>query len=188
MSMRKNVDQIVAGSRTQYLTQVNGMPPAVLKHVLKSQKEFMNNGKSSMISREQLMAPKEMGGLGMLDLEARNEAIQLVKAGSLAETDPQKRAFWASLARHHLGKRVVKQPVVADDAKTEILVQKYKVSRRAYPNQHKDMLKCLENRGLTFKANLPSEELQRKMPLWHHPEEGEVRLQGNNGPKAKCLR
>ncbi|KAJ7300972.1 hypothetical protein DFH08DRAFT_724782 [Mycena albidolilacea] len=25
------------------------------------------------------------------------------------------------------------------------------------------------------------------MPLWHHPEEGEVRLQGNNGPKAKCL-
>ncbi|KAJ7301399.1 hypothetical protein DFH08DRAFT_620191, partial [Mycena albidolilacea] len=50
------------------------------------------------------------------------------------------------------------------------------------------MLKCLENRGLTFKATLPSEELQRKMPLWHHPEEGEVRLQGNNGPKAKCLR
>ncbi|KAJ7246799.1 hypothetical protein B0H12DRAFT_985709, partial [Mycena haematopus] len=90
MDMKKNIDQIVAGSRTQYLAQVNGMPPAVIKHVLKAQKEFMNDGKSSMVSREQLMAPREKGGIGMLDLEARNEALQMVKAGSLAETDPTK--------------------------------------------------------------------------------------------------
>ncbi|KAF8184119.1 hypothetical protein K438DRAFT_1599014, partial [Mycena galopus ATCC 62051] len=78
MDMRKNIDQIVVGSRTQYLTQVNRMPQAVLKHVLNSQRELMNEGKSSMVSRDQLMAPRERGSLGMLDLEARNTALQMV--------------------------------------------------------------------------------------------------------------
>jgi hypothetical protein len=50
----------------------------------------MNEGKLSIVSRQQLMAPIDKGKLGMLDLEARNEALQLVKAGALLETDPQK--------------------------------------------------------------------------------------------------
>jgi hypothetical protein len=39
--MKNNIDQIVAGSRSQYLAQVNGMPAAVTKHILKAQKEFI---------------------------------------------------------------------------------------------------------------------------------------------------
>jgi hypothetical protein len=38
--------------------------------------------------------------MGMLDLEARNEALFLLKAASLVEADPEKRAHWASLALH----------------------------------------------------------------------------------------
>jgi hypothetical protein len=57
LKMRKNIDQIVAGSRSQYLAQVNGMPTAVTKHILKSQKDFINDSKSSMIARDTLMAP-----------------------------------------------------------------------------------------------------------------------------------
>jgi hypothetical protein len=90
MNMRKNINQIVAGSRTQYLAQVNRMLPAVLKHVLKSQQEFINEGKLSMVSRQQLMAPIDKGRLGMLALEAISEALQLVKAGALVETHPKK--------------------------------------------------------------------------------------------------
>ena len=146
---------IVAGSSTQYLAQVNGMPKAVLKHILNSQREFMNNGKSSMVSRDHLMAPREKGGLGMLDLEARNEALQLVKAGQLAETDPDKRSLWASLAQHHLKDRIVKHPVVADDAKTEVMVQNYNFSQRSHPKQHKDMMKCLHTYGFSLRPSFP---------------------------------
>jgi hypothetical protein len=63
------------GQGHKYLVQVNGMPPAVMKHVLRSQKEFMNDGKSTMVSREQLMAPPEKGGIGMLDLHTQMEAM-----------------------------------------------------------------------------------------------------------------
>ncbi|KAJ7610023.1 hypothetical protein DFH06DRAFT_1374874, partial [Mycena polygramma] len=98
LMMKKNIDQIVAGSRSQYLAQVNGMPQVVEKHILHAQREFMNDSKSSMINRDTLMAPREQGGLGMFDLEARNQALLMLKAAPLAETDPSKRAHWASLA------------------------------------------------------------------------------------------
>jgi hypothetical protein len=90
--MRKNIDQIVAGSRSQYLTQVNGMPPVVLKHILKSQREFVNGSRETMIAKNSLMALREQGGLGLLDIEARNDAILLVESAALVETDPDKRA------------------------------------------------------------------------------------------------
>ncbi|KAJ7222669.1 hypothetical protein B0H12DRAFT_1241099 [Mycena haematopus] len=188
MSMKKNIDQIIAGSRTQYLAQVNGMPAAVVKHVLKSQKEFINDGKRAMISREQLMAPKDKGGLGMLDLEARNEALHLMKTAALAETDTDKRAHWVSLASHCIKKKVVQNPRVADDAKSDVIVQNYRISQRAHRKQHKEMVQCLYTYGVVFKAVLPSEELQRKMPLWHHPGEDGDKRQTNNSARAKCLR
>jgi hypothetical protein len=80
LTLRKHADQIVAGSRSQYLAQVNGMPAAVTKHILKSQRDFINDSKSSMIGRDTLMAPREIGGIGLFDLEARNEALLLLKA------------------------------------------------------------------------------------------------------------
>jgi hypothetical protein len=163
------------------------MPPAALKHVLNAQREFMNSGKSSMVSREQLMAPREEGGLGMLDLKARNEAIQLVKTSDLVETDPKKRSHWASLARHNLKQRVIKHPVVAENARSEVLVQDYKINQRTHPAQHKDMMKSLTDYGFGFQATTPSVELQRRMPLWHHPGEDKSKVQGINGMYAKCL-
>jgi hypothetical protein len=99
------------------------MLPAALKHVLNVQREFMNGGKSLMVSREQPMAPREEGGLGILDLKVQNEAIQIVKASNLAEMDPEKRSHWASLAHHNLKRRVVKHLVVAENARSEGLVQ-----------------------------------------------------------------
>ncbi|KAJ7260321.1 hypothetical protein B0H12DRAFT_1001194, partial [Mycena haematopus] len=50
------------------------------------------------------------------------------------------------------------------------------------------MMQCLNKYGLAFQAVLPSEELQYKMPLWHHPGEDGLKKQTNNGAKAKCMR
>ncbi|KAJ7185337.1 hypothetical protein C8R46DRAFT_817874, partial [Mycena filopes] len=71
--------QITIGSMTQYLTQVNGMPPRVLAHLRKALREFMWSGKSSPVSLETLMAPRSHGGKNLLNLEARNEALDLMK-------------------------------------------------------------------------------------------------------------
>ncbi|KAJ7207791.1 hypothetical protein C8J57DRAFT_1099099, partial [Mycena rebaudengoi] len=188
LSLKKNADQIISGSRLQYLVQVNGMPPAVTKHILKSQWEFINNTKSSMISRETLMLPRSMGGIGLLDLEARNEALLLIKAADLAESDPEKRSLWALLALHRLSRHTVKSPEVAMEAKTNLMIQKIKVNQTKPPASHKAMVKCLNKYGISFRTNHPTTEIKRKMPLWYHPEESRLKRQINNDEKANCLR
>ncbi|KAJ7306716.1 hypothetical protein DFH08DRAFT_720738, partial [Mycena albidolilacea] len=167
---------------------VNGMPLAITKHILKAQKEFINDSKSSMIGRDSLMAPRDQGGIGLFDFEARNEALLLLKAASLAESDTEKRSHWASLALHRLSKTIVKSLSVDEEAKTNLMVQKIKVSQRGPPALHKKMVKCLKKYGLRFETVHPSTELQRAMPLWHHPGEDPRKRQQNNGQKAKCLR
>ncbi|KAJ7139963.1 hypothetical protein C8R43DRAFT_820840, partial [Mycena crocata] len=79
LEARCQIVQITIGSMTQYLTQVNEMQPETLNHLLKAQREFMWSGKSSPVQRETLMAPRTQGGKKLLDLKARNEALQLMK-------------------------------------------------------------------------------------------------------------
>jgi hypothetical protein len=188
LSLRKNADQIISGSRSQYLAQVNGMPAAVTQHILKSQSEFINDSKSPMIARDTLMMPRELGGIGVLDLEARNEALLLVKAAALAEAEPEKRSLWASLALHRLSQHTVKSPVVAKEAKTNLMIQNIKVNQRNPPALHKTMVKCLNKYGISFETVQPSGEILRKLPLWHHPGENSQKRQENNGKMANCLR
>jgi hypothetical protein len=188
LKMRKIINQIVAGSRSQYLVQVNGMPAAVTKHILKAQKEFINDSKSSMISRDTLLAPRELGGIGMLDLEAQNEALLMLKAASLAKDNPQKRAHWVSLALHGLSRHTVKATSVAEEAKTNLMFQNIKVNQRDPPALHKTLVRYVNKYGVNFATIHPSEEVQKEMPLWHHPGEDPRKRQDNNGKKGKCLR
>jgi hypothetical protein len=124
----------------------------------------------------------------MLDLEARNEALLLLKAASLAETDPAKRAHWASLALHSLSRHVVNTSAVAVESRTNLMVQNIKVNQRDPPKLHKPLVKCLNKYGISFETVHPSTEIQRDMPMWHHPGENHQKRQENNGKKAKCLR
>jgi hypothetical protein len=135
-----------------------------------------------------LRAPRDQGGIGLFDLEARNEALLLLKAASLAETDTEKHSHWASLALHRLSKHIVKLLAVAEEAKTNLMVQNIKVNQRDPPVLHKAMVKCRNKYRLSFETVHPSTRLQRDMPLWHHPRENPQKRQMNNGQKAKCLR
>ncbi|KAJ7746468.1 hypothetical protein DFH07DRAFT_748458 [Mycena maculata] len=50
------------------------------------------------------------------------------------------------------------------------------------------MIKCLYKYGVSFETVFPTNEIKRKMPLWHHPGRNRGKRQGNNGEKAGCLR
>jgi hypothetical protein len=123
----------------------------------------------------------------MLDLEGRNEALLMLKTAALTEDNSQKRAHWASLALHGLSKCTVKSTSVAEEAKTNLMVQNIKVNQRDPLALHKTLVKCVNKYGVDFATVYLSEEVQREMPLWHHPGEDPLKQQDNNGKKAKCL-
>ncbi|KAF9266933.1 hypothetical protein L218DRAFT_1066742, partial [Marasmius fiardii PR-910] len=78
MEGRRLIIQIVIGGMTQYLTKVQGMPKDVEAKLVKRIHNFLWDDKNGRtINRETLYAPLE-GGKNILDLEARNEAIDLM--------------------------------------------------------------------------------------------------------------
>ncbi|KAJ7663724.1 hypothetical protein DFH06DRAFT_924300, partial [Mycena polygramma] len=79
LEARCQIVQITIGAMTQYLTQVNEMPDHIFKHLVKAEREFMWGGKSAPVSLNVLMAPRDAGGKNLLDLQARNQALQFVK-------------------------------------------------------------------------------------------------------------
>ncbi|KAJ7664613.1 hypothetical protein DFH06DRAFT_986174, partial [Mycena polygramma] len=75
------------------------MPKNVEKKLISAQREFIWGGaKSSPVQRDILLAPIEEGGKNMFDLQARNDAIQIMTFKSFLESDLEKRASWAFFA------------------------------------------------------------------------------------------
>ncbi|KAI0038511.1 hypothetical protein FA95DRAFT_1478470, partial [Auriscalpium vulgare] len=75
---KKLIIQMVVGGRTQYLTKVQGMPQHIENILIKKIREFIWEGKAvPPLAIEYLYLPKDEGGIGLLDLKARNEAIHI---------------------------------------------------------------------------------------------------------------
>ncbi|KAI0054455.1 hypothetical protein BV25DRAFT_1784342, partial [Artomyces pyxidatus] len=75
---RPLIIQMIVGGMTQYLAKVQGTPPAIEKKLMKIIRDFMWGPiHTPPINSKTLSLPREQGGLKVLDIQARNEAIQL---------------------------------------------------------------------------------------------------------------
>ncbi|KAF8067090.1 hypothetical protein FPV67DRAFT_1354158, partial [Lyophyllum atratum] len=77
MEGRNLIIKMIVGGMTQYLTQVQGMPPSIEKKLRKKVRNFIWHDKRAPVREEILFAPVEEGGRGMLDIATRNEAIEV---------------------------------------------------------------------------------------------------------------
>ena len=95
MKGRKAIVQIVIGGYTQFLTKAQGMPIHIETALTKLIREFMwEDDSSPRIALEMLQRPVEEGGLNLLDLKARNEAIEIIWLKSYLDFSPTRPA-WA---------------------------------------------------------------------------------------------
>jgi exonuclease III len=76
---KRHVIQCTAGGFSQYLAQVQGCPSR-FEHQIETQiKKYLWGGKNSgSVNSETTKAPINQGGLKVLDIEARNDAIRLI--------------------------------------------------------------------------------------------------------------
>jgi hypothetical protein len=79
------------GGRTQYLTCIQGMPPHVENTIIKKISRFMwGETKAPPVSLRILYEHFLEGGKKLLDIHARNEAIELMKAKTFLGPEAQK--------------------------------------------------------------------------------------------------
>ena len=69
--------QMIVGSSTQYLTKTQGTLTKIEEALIKIIRNFIQNDGSLQISMDHLYLPKTKGGIKLLNIKSRNEAIQI---------------------------------------------------------------------------------------------------------------
>ena len=79
MDGRKTIIQVVVGGCTQFLAKAQGMPKHIETALISIIRDFMwGEDSSPRVTLDTLQRPRDEGGLNLLDIQARNEAIELM--------------------------------------------------------------------------------------------------------------
>jgi hypothetical protein len=135
--------------------------------------EYLWDGKMSKLNKAMTQAPIEAGGLKVLDIEARNEAIRLIwlKRYLNMTTD---RPTWAFFADTLFAKNVpLSKGRVDRDMRENIFTQTWKTFR-GRQRSVSPFLRDLMETAKTYQLRLEAVEIKSKiadsMPIWLHKE------------------
>ncbi|KAI0706714.1 hypothetical protein C8T65DRAFT_527162, partial [Cerioporus squamosus] len=163
---------IEVGSRTQYLTRVQGMPLSVVADLRKVIRHFVwGHGRTPPINEETLYLPIHEGGLDLLNLKARNEAIELIWMREYLDLTPL-RPRWAYVADVMLARAVTVDSRQVDlSVRVNAFLQSWKVSMSSQivlPSYLRDMLRVANKHRVRLDVIDPVEALRDAMPIWSH--------------------
>lgn len=193
---RSIVVQCVVGGGTQYLTTVQGMPKYAEKALQRIIRNFIWDGKKAPpINMETLYRPVEEGGINLLDIKARNEAILLKWMATYANFS-NTRAPWTFLGDILISDGISrKDENVQGTARQNIILQSWSVpktkrrdGKRPLPEDLHLMLKTANKYDVSVHAVKVERHLKEAMPLWFHIGADKEKKKINNLPGCKCLR
>ena len=171
MGRRLIINMEVAG-RTQYLTYVQGMPPNIEKRLSKLTADFIwDNRSSHPINLPTLDKPLNDGGLKLLNLKARNEAIELRKVRSFLNFD--QRPTWSYLADDlYSHNSSVSTLAVNDKSRLNPFLQAWcpKTSGKycTLPDSLIRMFRTAKKYQVALAPIAMSKSLKASLPVWSH--------------------
>ena len=191
---RRLITQMIIGGMTQYLAKVQGMPEAALKTLEKMIRNFAWSGENKpTVSISHMSNTPDEGGKKVLDIYARNEAIQLTWIQSYLKMD-ETRPTWALIADEILKADVPGEPKsLMDDPNTRInqFLQVWHSRMRTpasldddnprIPNDLKEMLKIARKHKVRLETLHPSPETRAKLPAIRS-----IQTKPNEKPDTLC--
>ncbi len=188
---RKLIVDMEIGGRTQFLAKAQTMSGRIEARLERIVAQFMSNGeKKPRIGRDMLYRPVASGGLNLLDIATRNEAMDIVWLRDYLLAAPV-RPRWAVVADAIFARATTAASRTVDEsAKINAFLQTWDVSTHAVAGLGYDLarlVKAARKYNLRLEPANPSPDLRAQMPVWYHPGEGEGRSLANT-LSAKCLR
>ncbi|OJT10530.1 Transposon TX1 uncharacterized 149 kDa protein [Trametes pubescens] len=166
---KKHAVQMVIGGMTQFLTNVQRMPEQVVKRFVKMARDFVWDEKHYIpVAMDQLYLPQEQGGIALLDMNTRNEAIDVMwlKAYLAIGTE---RPLWALVADDLFARAT---PIDAHPREMELRVnpflQNWSPRTRSLGPELKALVQTAKKFGLRQEGLAFSKEILRRMPIWDH--------------------
>ncbi len=166
---RKHIIQMIVGGITQFLTNVQRMPAVIEKRLNRIIRGVLWNDKTTPpVSLDYVYLPVEAGGLGILDLEARSEAIDIMWLRAYLDFGKD-RPIWAFLADDLLSMHVTKdcRPRQAG-LRINPFLQKWKPRVHGLPDALDGMMKVARKYGVRLEGLAFSRNILRAMPMWDH--------------------
>ncbi|KAF5375493.1 hypothetical protein D9615_009178 [Tricholomella constricta] len=191
MEGRKLITSMIVGGMTQYLTQVQGMPKQIEKRLTKTIRKFVWKEKRSPISEATLFLPSKEGGRALLDIQARNEAIEVMwlKAYLSLGND---RPLWALIADALLARNTPKTEEKVDKrVRQNIFLQSWKSStteRAGTPPDLRNLQKIAKKYRVRPEGIAFSKDIVRQRPIWYHSDAHKKIRRMNHGPISECLK
>jgi hypothetical protein len=183
---------MVVGGMTQYLTKVQEMPERITKRLTDTIWDFIWEGKarSAPINRETMHATPLEGGKKILDLEARNKAIQLTWLQAYMTTS--NRPTWAYFANSLLRLAApISGRIIDQKAAVNPILQNWRprtTGNTTLPKELTSMIRMAKKHGVRIDGIETGEEIRNTLPIWFHIGETAYMRQMTNRPAAKCLR
>ena len=88
---KRLIAQVVIGGHTQFLTKAQGMPPHIEEALTKILRDFIwDHNTHPRIALEYLYLPLDEGGLNLLDINSRNEAIEIMWVKAYLDLTPSR--------------------------------------------------------------------------------------------------
>ena len=179
--------QAFAGGLTQFPTQVQGMPPHIESALQKVISDFIwDDGRGPRITMDLLHHPKEAGGLNILDIKARNEAIDLMWLKSYLDFSPNRQP-WAAITDLIINAAAPK--ITVAQARENPFLQCWNAPARGsrdvpFNDDIRRMLKAAKTHHTNLAAVKLSVRLRKELPAWYHIDDKPSKL---DSITAKCL-
>ncbi|KAI0041975.1 hypothetical protein FA95DRAFT_1472705, partial [Auriscalpium vulgare] len=166
---KKHIIQMVVAGKTQYLAKVQGMPPVVETTLLKVIRNFVwEDAAHPPLALKHLYPTRDLGGIGLLDLASRNEAIHLMGLKSFLDLSPS-RPTWAFVTDLLINRLAPKE--IPTPAKSNYFLQTWTVPLQGprapdLPLPVRLMLKTAKTFDVSLNAIRLSSSLQAQLPAW----------------------
>ncbi|KIJ09912.1 hypothetical protein PAXINDRAFT_17028 [Paxillus involutus ATCC 200175] len=127
------------------------------------------------------------GGRNLLNLKARNEAIELTRLKGLV-APPDARPQWAHFALALLATHRKPSPAVDERTRINPFLQTWETTTRKTPSTLKRILKVAKKYNVKLATGDLSTEAKRQLPIWFHIGATNELNKLNNHFYAPCLR
>jgi ribonuclease HI/exonuclease III len=185
---KQKIIQMVVGGLTQYKARVQGMPKNVESRINAMIRHSIWDGKQPAIALETLQLTKEEGGIGLIDIGARNTAIQVMWLKAYLDLTPT-RPDWA-LVTDILINKIIPPKISWEVELMNPFLQTWDAPTQGdrfklLPQCTKVMLKTANKLELTLHALKLSEQIKANMPAWMHPG---IQPRSYYAPLNECLK
>ncbi len=166
---KKHVIQMIIGGMTQFFTSVQRMPADIVTRLNKIIRSYLWDDRShTPVGLSHVYLPIAQGGLGVLDLDARCEAIDIMWLKAYLDFSTE-RPIWAFLADDLLAAHVPKtcQPRAAN-LRVNPFLQNWKPKVRGLPAELDGMMSVARKYGVRLEGLAFSRTILNSMPMWDH--------------------